>query len=249
MALSLVDLKALKARLLRRRGRGSRAAPTPAKTVPTPTLAQRFAKISDQFRELDREDPGSWPPLPQYAACSVVTVIVFALLWFVWLTDAADAQDRAKQKEATLRSEFSRKLGPAANIDALRKQREQAILYVTQLEKQLPSRAEMDALLSDVNRAGMVRRLQFESFRPGQVAVREYYAELPISLRLTGRFSDVGAFAADVASLSRIVTLDNLSIQPVREGSAVILDATVRTYRYLDESEAGAQKPAAGPKK
>ena len=134
----------------------------------------------------------------------------------------------------------------------MRKQKLQVEEYVTQLEKQLPGKAEMDALLSDINQAGIGRGLQFELFRPGEVAVKDYYAELPISIRVTGRYHDIGAFAADIANLSRIVTLHNLPITGVqREGGGnLAMDAMARTYRYLDANEVAAQKkPAAGAKK
>jgi type IV pilus assembly protein PilO len=120
--------------------------------------------------------------------------------------------------------------------------------YVTQLEKQLPSKAEMDALLSDINQAGLGRSLQFDLFRPGQVAVKEYYAELPIALKVTGRYHDIGAFASDIANLSRIVTLNNLSIVPKPDG-ALSLESTAKTFRYLDADEVVAQKQATAPKK
>jgi type IV pilus assembly protein PilO len=147
-----------------------------------------------------------------------------------------------------LREDFKKKLAQAVNLDALKKQREQVQQYVTQLEKQLPSKAEMDALLSDINQAGLGRSLNFELFRPGQVSVREYYAELPIAIRVTGRFHDVGAFASDVANLSRIVTLNNLSITPAKDGS-LVMDATAKTFRYLDNDEVAAQRKAQGGKK
>ena len=122
---------------------------------------------------------------------------------------------------------------------------------MTQLEKQLPGKAEMDALLSDINQAGIGRGLQFELFRPGQVVVKDYYAELPIAIRVSGRYHDIGAFAADVANLSRIVTLHNLVItgasphkgkRPRPEASR--MDATARTYRYLDPAEVDAAEEA-----
>jgi type IV pilus assembly protein PilO len=120
---------------------------------------------------------------------------------------------------------------------------------VTQLEKQLPSKAEMDALLSDINQAGLGRSLQFDLFRPGQVAVKEYYAELPITVRVTGRYHDMGSFASDIANLSRIVTLNNLVIVPAKDGS-LAMDAVAKTFRYLDVDEVAAQrKVAKGAKK
>lgn len=139
-------------------------------------------------------------------------------------------------------------MAQAVNLDALKKQREQVQQYVTQLEKQLPSKAEMDALLSDINQAGLGRSLQFELFRPGQVSVKEYYAELPIAVRVTGRYHDIGAFAADVAHLSRIVTLNNVTLMPAKDG-ALSLDTTAKTFRYLDPDEVTAQRKASGGKK
>lgn len=132
------------------------------------------------------------------------------------------------------------------NFEALLKQREQVLQYVTQLEKQLPSKAEMDALLSDINQAGLGRSLQFELFRPGQVSVKEYYAELPISVRVVGKYHDIGSFAADIASLSRIVTLNNLTVTAGRDGM-LGMDATARTFRYLDTDEIAAQRKAVPP--
>ena len=151
-------------------------------------------------------------------------------------------------KEVALREDFKKKLSQAVNLEALKKQREQVQQYVTQLEKQLPSKAEMDALLSDVNQAGLGRSLQFELFRPGQVLVRDYYAELPITLRVTGRYHDIGAFASDVANLSRIVTLNNLIVSPLtaKEGT-LVMDATAKTFRYLDTDEVSAQRKLAPP--
>ncbi len=133
----------------------------------------------------------------------------------------------------------------------LKKQREQVQQYVIQLEKQLPSKAEMSALLSDINQAGLGRNLQFELFRPDQIVVKDYYAELPISIRIIGRYHDIGAFAADVANLSRIVTLNNISLVPVAKegGGNLTLEATARTFRYLDPEEIQAQKDATKKKK
>jgi type IV pilus assembly protein PilO len=147
-----------------------------------------------------------------------------------------------------LREDYKAKLAKAVNLDVLKKQREQVQQYVTQLEKQLPSKAEMDALLSDINQAGLGRSLQFELFRPGQVAVKEYYAELPITIRVTGKYHDIGSFASDIANLSRIVTLNNLSLAPRADG-ILTLDATAKTFRYLDPDEVKAQRKATGAQK
>jgi type IV pilus assembly protein PilO len=145
-------------------------------------------------------------------------------------------------------------LAQSVNLEALKKQREQVLQYVTQLEKQLPSKAEMDALLSDINQAGLGRSLQFELFRPGQVNVKEYYAELPIAVKVTGTYHDIGSFVADVANLSRIVTLNNLSLSPVTGKDGVLtMESTAKTFRYLDVDEIAEQRKAkdkaAGAKK
>jgi type IV pilus assembly protein PilO len=207
-------------------------------------LALSLRRFGQQFQGLNPNDPSVWPPVPRYALCVAVAVAVLAALWFVWLTNSNDELEAERAKEVTLRADYQKKVAQAANLDLLKKQREQVQQYVTLLEKQLPSKAEMDALLSDINQAGLGRSLQFELFRPGQVSVKDYYAELPIAVRVTGRYHDMGAFAADIANLSRIVTLNNIGIAPQKDG-VLIMDATARTYRYLDEEEQGAQKRAA----
>jgi type IV pilus assembly protein PilO len=203
---------------------------------------------ADQFRGLNPNDPGSWPLLPRALLCVALMAAIVTGLWFVWLTGSAEELEKEQKKEVTLREDYKKKLAQAVNLDALKKQREQVQQYVTQLEKQLPSKAEMDALLSDINQAGLGRSLNFELFRPGGVSVREYYAELPIAIRVTGRFHDIGAFASDIANLSRIVTLNNLSIVPGKDGT-LVMDATAKTFRYLDQDEVAAQHKAQGGKK
>lgn len=204
--------------------------------------------IQRQFRGLDPNDPSRWPMLPQALLCIAIALGVAALMWYVLIKDYEDTLEQERTTEVTLRQDFSQKLSKAVSLDGLKKQREQVQQYVTQLEKQLPSKAEMAALLSDINQAGLGRSLQFETFRPGAMVVKEYYAELPIALKVTGRFHDIGSFASDVAYLSRIVTLNNLSIAPVgKEGGEVLsMEATARTFRYLDADEVQAQRAAAG---
>ena len=156
--------------------------------------------------------------------------------------------EAGKQEELTLRAAYKDKVKQAINLDALRRQKEQVGEYVATLEKQLPSKAEMDALLSDINQAGLGRGLQFELFKPGQVVVKDYYAELPISIKVTGNYHDVGAFTGDIANLPRIVTLNNLQLTTVKDGT-LSLDAVAKTFRYLDREEVEAQRAAAGKKK
>lgn len=212
---------------------------TIAKGPETPATMERIAA---QFRGLNPNDPASWPIVPKVALCIAVAAAIVVALWFVWLTNSADELAAEQAKEETLRADYKKKVAQAVNLDALRKQREQVQTYVTQLEKQLPSKAEMDALLSDINQAGLGRSLAFEHFRPGQVSVKEYYAELPISIKVSGRYHDMGSFAADIAHLSRIVTLNNLEIRPV--GANLVMDATAKTFRYLDQDEVAAQRRA-----
>src|SRR5262245_23294375 len=206
---------------------------------------------ASQFRGLNAREPGQWPALPKLAAWFGAAVVVVVVGWFVLLSSAADELQTERDREPTLKSDYRNKLAQAVNLTELRKQKLQVQEYVTQLEKQLPGKAEMDALLSDINQAGLGRGLQFELFRPGQVEVKEYYAELPITLRVTGRYHDLGSFAADVANLSRIVTLHNLNIGAIQAKDAsgnLAMDATARTYRYLDTSEVDAQRRAAAAK-
>ncbi|EHN66706.1 type IV pilus inner membrane component PilO [Comamonas testosteroni] len=207
-------------------------------------------RVQRQFRNLDPNDPSVWPALPKALLYVAVAVAVAALLWFVILKDYEAELDAERATEVTLREDYSRKMIKAVSLEGLKKQREQVQQYVMQLEKQLPSKAEMAALLSDINQAGLGRSLQFEVFRPGAMVTKEYYAELPITLKVTGRYHDIGAFASDIAFLSRIVTLNNLSIVPGGKDTDVLsMDATARTFRYLDADEVKAQRDAAKGKK
>jgi type IV pilus assembly protein PilO len=210
---------------------------------------------ASQFRGLSGREPGQWPILPKLLAWTAVAIAVVLIGWFALLSGAHEELDAERNKEPTLKADYRAKLGQAVNLSELRKQKLQVEEYVTQLEKQLPGKAEMDALLSDINQAGLGRGLQFELFRPGQVAVKDYYAELPIAIKVSGRYHDLGAFAADIANLSRIVTLHNLSISTVRDSAGLLsMEATARTYRYLDANELeeirkAAEKAKAGAKK
>ena len=214
-------------------------------------LAGLQQKVTSQFRGLNPNDPASWPLVPRIAACLALMVLIIVGLWFAWLQNSDQELGAALAQEKILKEDYTKKLGQAVNLEALKKQREQVQQYVTQLEKQLPSKAEMDALLSDINQAGLGRSLSFELFRPGQVSVKEYYAELPIAVRVTGRYHDIGSFASDVANLSRIVTLNNIAVVPAKEG-LLSMEATAKTFRYLDADEVQRQRkaaPAQGAKK
>jgi len=200
-----------------------------------------FEGAASQFRGLNPNEPGQWPALPKVLTFLAVAIVMVAVGWFMLLSNAHDELDAERAKEPGLKQDYRGKLAQAVNLGELRKQKLQVEEYVTQLEKQLPGKAEMDALLSDINQAGLGRGLQFELFRPGSVVVKDYYAELPISIRVTGRYHDIGAFSADIANLSRIVTLHNLNISlPTGNKDAtgqLSMEATARTYRYLDSAE------------
>jgi len=205
-----------------------------------------------QFRDLNPNQPGQWPLLPRLSVWAVIAAMVTVAGWFLWLSSQADDLQATRDKEPALRTEYKTKLAQAINLDALKKQKEEVQTYVTQLEKQLPGKAEMDALLTDINQAGVGRGLVIDQFIPGQTETKEYYAELPIAIRVSGRFHDLGAFAADIASLSRIVTLHNLSISPDPKsaGGGLSMEALARTYRYLDPAEVvEARKAGAGKDK
>ena len=211
-------------------------------------LAALWNQLSEQFRSLDLRQPETWPAAPRYLLLLSLSLMVLAGLWFVWLSGVEEELQFERTRETQLRQDFRNKLAKAASLELLKKQREQVINNVKQLEKQLPSKAEMDALLSDINQAGLGRSLQFELFRPGQVVVKDYYAELPIALRVIGRYHDIGAFTSDIAHLSRIVTLNTqLTIVPGRD-DILSMDATARTYRYLDAQEIEAQRKVSAAK-
>jgi len=210
-----------------------------------------FEQAASQFRGLNGREPGQWPLLPKLAIWLATAAAVVVACWFVLLSPATDELQAERDREPALKQDYLSKLRQAVNLGELRKQKLQVQEYVTQLEKQLPGKAEMDALLSDINQAGLGRGLQFELFRPGQVEVKDYYAELPIAIKVSGRYHDMGSFAADIANLSRIVTLHNLTIAPVNARDAagnLSLEATARTYRYLDAEEVALQQKAKADK-
>jgi type IV pilus assembly protein PilO len=214
-------------------------------------LTAAFDRAAGQFRGLNTAEPGQWPVLPKAVAWIATALVVVGIGWFLFINAATEELQAERDREPQLKQSYRDKLAQAVNLGELRKQKLQVQEYVTQLEKQLPGKAEMDALLSDINQAGLGRGLLFELFRPGQVAVKDYYAELPISIRVTGRYHDIGAFAADVSNLSRIVTLQNLSLAQVAKDPSgnLAMEATARTYRYLDAAEIAEQQRAAQAKR
>jgi type IV pilus assembly protein PilO len=208
-----------------------------------------FAGFANQFRNLNTRDVSTWPIAPRIVAVVALVIVVFIGGWYFSWSDQLDELKKGQDEEVALRAQFKDKLQQAVNLEPLKKQKELATQYVARLEKQLPSKSEMDALLSDINQAGIGRGLQFELFRPGQVVVRDYYAELPISVRLTGNYHDIAAFTSDVASLPRIVTLNNLAIaMPANATTPLTLEAVAKTFRYLDADEIAAQRKTPKPK-
>lgn len=199
------------------------------------------ASLSAQFRGLNGRHPGQWPIVPRVLSGVAVFLLVLLVGWFLYWSDQQDELNAGEQKEVQLKEQYKSKIQQAINLDALQKQKLQVADYVATLEKQLPSKAEMDALLSDINQAGLGRGLQFELFKPGQVVVKDYYAELPINIKVTGNYHDVGSFASDIANLPRIVTLNNMNLTTGKDG-ALSLDAIAKTFRYLDKDEVAAQR-------
>jgi len=211
-------------------------------------LKQISASVAAQFRGLNGRDPGQWPLIPRLLCGLGVLAGVVALGWSLYLNSQQEALAAGEQEEQQLREAYKLKVRQAINLESLRKQKAQVGEYVSTLEKQLPSKAEMDALLSDINQAGLGRGLQFELFKPGQSVVKDYYAELPITIKVTGNYHDVGAFTSDIANLPRIVTLNNLNLAAGKDG-ALTLDAVAKTFRYLDKEEVAAQRQAAAKAK
>ena len=200
--------------------------------------------VLNQFRNLNPNDVGTWPLLPRVTTAVVVFALVIGLGWYLYLDGLKDEKQAGVTQEEQLKEEYKKKVAQAVNLDALREQKEQVSQYVNSLEKKLPSKAEMDALLSDITQAGVGRGLQFELFKPGQVTLKDYYAELPITIKISGRYHDLAGFSSDIANLSRIVTLNDVNLESSSKGGALTLDAVAKTFRYLDKDEVDASKKA-----
>ncbi len=203
--------------------------------------------IGSQFQNLGK-DPGGWPMLPKVTMMTVLFGAIIGLGWYFYWNNQLDELDAAKAKEEQLKESYKSKLQQAINLEELRRQKEQVGQYVAALEKQLPSKAEMDALLSDINQSGVGRGLAFELFRPSAPVLKEYYAEIPISIKVSGSFHDIAYFSSDLAALPRIVTLNALNVSvPITQGqqsnnNQLILEAVAKTFRYLDQDEIATQR-------
>ena len=211
-------------------------------------LKQVIATLTAQFQDLDSRQPGEWPLAPRLLCAFGTLFAVLTLGWYFYWSDQIATLDAGVQQEQKLKDAYRSKISQAMNLDGLRNQKELVGQYVATLQKQLPSKAEMDALLSDINQAGIGRGLQFELFKPGQVEVKDYYAELPINIKVVGSYHAVGAFTSDIASLPRIVTLNNMNLVAGKDG-VLSLEAVAKTFRYLDPEEVAAQRKLATDKK
>jgi type IV pilus assembly protein PilO len=205
--------------------------------------------IGAQFRDLNGQHPGLWPIAPRLLSAFGLVLLVIVSGWYFYWDGQLNELEAGQQEEQKLKESFKQKMQQAISLDALKEQRKLVLQYVATMEKQLPSKAEMAALLSEITQAGVGRSMTFENFKPGQIVAKDYYAELPIDIRLTGTYHDMGEFASDIAKLSRIVTLNNLSISTSKDAS-LTLDVVAKTFRYLDPDEISAQAALKkGPKK
>ena len=202
----------------------------------------------DDLRRLNYREIGNWPLLPKIGVLFLLFIaIVAAGAFFDW-KDQFEVLDKTQTEEGKLREQFAQKKAKAVNYDLYVAQLKEVEQSFGALVKQLPNRSEIDALLTDINQAGLGRGLQFELFKPGQVVVKDYYAELPIDIKVTGHYHDIGEFAADMAKMPRIVTLNNLALTAGKDGT-LSLDAVAKTFRYLDQEELDAQAKARKTKK
>jgi type IV pilus assembly protein PilO len=201
----------------------------------------------DDFNNIDFKNAGSLPMSVKLVLLSILFLILVALgYWFLWSPEL-DEFDQAKAKEQDLRQVFLTKKAQAVKIDAYKQQMIDIEKTFGALLKQLPDKSQMDGLLTDINQAGLGRGLEFDLFKPGQEMAADFYAEMPIQIKIKGNYHDIGAFATDISKLSRIVTLNDLLIAPLNKDtkdSVLTMEAVAKTYRYLDSSEVAAKKAA-----
>ena len=203
-----------------------------------------FTRIAQDFKGLDANDPGLWPAAPRVAVfIGLLVATIAGFWWFDWQDQVAVLEQR-QSEEVQLRESWVAKKRQAVNLEEHRRQLAEIDRQFGALLKQLPNRAEMDSLLSDINQAGLGRGLQFELFKPGADVVKEFYAEMPIDVKVSGVYHDLGEFVADVARMPRIVTLNNVGVEADKDGR-LKLDTKATTYRYLDEEELAQQRQAA----
>ncbi|MSP98648.1 MAG: pilus assembly protein PilO [Betaproteobacteria bacterium] len=209
-------------------------------------MAINLNKFVEDFKYLNPKDPGTWPPIPKLVALIGILASIVAVAYFLDWQGQIDELESGKRQETTLKGDYLSKKTEAINLDLHKQQLREIEQTFGALLKQLPNRAQMDALLVDINQAGLGRGLQFELFRPaGGESAKEFYAELPIQVRVVGNYHDLGAFASDLGQLSRIVTLNDVQITPNSKDGTLSMDATARTFRYLDDQEVAAQRKSA----
>lgn len=203
----------------------------------------------DDLRRLDPKKIGSWPIAPKLGTLLITLLLIIGASYYFDWQHQIEQIDSEKTKEEKLRTTFIDKKKQAINLDAYLQQKADIEKQFGALLKQLPGKSEMDALLTDINQAGLGRGLQFELFKPAAAeSVKDFYAELPIAVKITGNYHDIGAFASDIGKLSRIVTLNNIALQGAK-GGALTMDATAMTFRYLDDAEISKKRKAAAPPK
>ena len=216
-------------------------------------MAINLNQFVEDFKYLDPKDPGTWPAVPKLVALIAILAGILVGAFFLDTQGQIDELEAGKSQEAKLKEDYINKKKQSVNLDLHKQQLREIDQSFGALLKQLPNRAQMDALLVDINQAGLGRGLQFELFRPASgESAKEFYSELPIQVRVLGNYHDMGAFASDLGQLSRIVTLNDVTIAPGKDGQ-LQMDATARTFRYLDDEEVSAQrksaKAAKAPKK
>ena len=204
-------------------------------------------KLLEQFKYLNPKDPGAWPALPKLLALIATLAALVAVGYVADWQGQMDELVAGAEQEVKLKDQFKEKKQLAINLDLYRQQLREIDISFGALLKQLPNKSQMDALLVDINQAGLGRGLQFELFKPApHETMKDFYAELPITVRVTGTYHDMGQFASDIAQLSRIVTLNDIVISPAgKDGSLLAMDTTAKTFRYLDDEEVAKQKKTA----
>lgn len=203
--------------------------------------------LARDFQNLNARDVGTWPLAPRVTALVVLSLVILGGGWWLYWADKLDELHQKQETELKLRDEYVTKKSQAVNLDLYVQRLNEIDRSFGALLKQLPSKAEVESLLVEINQAGMGRGLQFELFKPAGEQVKDFYAELPITVKLTGTYHDFGAFAGDIGKLSRIVTLNNIAIStnPQSKDGLLVMDAITKTFRYLDEEELAAKRKAA----
>jgi len=210
-------------------------------------MAVNLNALVEEIKATNWQDAGTWHAAPKALVLIAVLVVLPVAGYFADTAGQIEALEAGQAEETRLKDQYLNKKRQAINLDLHRQQLREINVQFGALLRQLPDKSQMDALLVDINQAGLGRGLQFDLFKPGGDSVREFYAELPISVKVVGTYHDMGAFASDIGQLSRIVTLNDVTISTAKDGN-LTMDATARTFRYLSDDEVNAQRKAAAPK-